>query len=86
MWSPRLNNRKGRFADSVQVIKVNQGRGLGIPNVMYGYDMEPYGVFEVGRGKRPWANTDRDPRTLIDKSIREVAQGLAMSRLTTTRI
>ena len=86
MGSPRLNNRKGRFADSVQVIKVNQGRGLGIPNVMYGYDMEPYGVFEVGRGKRPWANTDRDPRTLIDKSIREVAQGLAMSRLTTTRI
>ena len=86
MGGRRLNNITGRFAESVQVLKVYKGRGVGLPNIMYGYDMEPYGVFEPGVGKRPWATPARDPRVLIDKSIREVAKKLTMFKFTTTRI
>jgi hypothetical protein len=52
----------------------------------YTYDKEPYQVFEMGVGKAPWASNDRDPRKLIDASIREIAMELALGRFYTRRV
>ena len=40
----------------------------------------------MGRGEPPWATPERDPRKLIDRSIREIAAELAMGRLFTRRV
>ena len=40
----------------------------------------------MGTGKAPWASPQRDPRRLIDQSIREVAAGLALGRFYTRRL
>jgi hypothetical protein len=85
MEAPRLVNRSGRFASSVIATDV-QMTPQGYPSVGYTYDKEPYQVFEVGVGTRPWATPDRDPRALIDKSIREIAAELFISKLYTRRI
>jgi len=45
----------------------------------------PYQVYEIGVGKAPWANTERDPRRLIDRSIREIAAEMAIGRFYTRR-
>ena len=85
MGAPGLENRTGTFASSVRVTDVSQ-TAQGFPSVGYSYQKNPYQVFEVGRGTAPWATTARDPRTLIDASIREVAQQLAVGRFTTRRV
>ena len=85
MGAPGLENRTGTFASSVRVTDVSQ-TAQGFPSVGYSYQKNPYQVFEVGRGTAPWAPTARDPRTLIDASIREVAQQLAVGRFTTRRV
>ena len=72
MRSPGLENRTGRFANSVKIMEITETR-QGFPSLGYSYDKEPYQVFEVGNGAAPWANTNRDPRALIDSSIREIA-------------
>ncbi len=85
MQAPGLQNVTGRFANSVRALKIKQS-GRGLPNVQYSYDYDPYQVFEVGKGDRRWATTERDPRNLIDQSIREVAIGIMTSKFTTTRL
>ena len=85
MQAPGLQNVTGRFANSVRALKIKQS-GRGLPNVQYSYDYDPYQVFEVGKGDRRWATTERDPRKLIDQSIREVAIGIMTSKFTTTRL
>ena len=52
----------------------------------YHYQKDPYQVFEVGKGVEPWSTSQRDPRKLIDKSIREVAAELALGRFYTRRL
>ena len=53
----------------------------------YTYQMDPYQVFERGRGQEPWtAGGDRDPRKLIDKTMREIAAEEAMGRFFTRRL
>jgi len=64
MRSPGLENRTGRFANSVKLTDVSQTK-RGFPSFGYTYDKDPYQVFEVGRGKSPWATTSRDPRRLL---------------------
>jgi len=85
MREPALVNRSGRFADSVRATDVTQ-TPKGYPSIGYTYDRSPYGVFEDGAGIAPWANGDRDPRDLIDKSIREIATQFAIGRFYTRRV
>ena len=85
MTEPRLVSRSGRFASSVRatdVVKTPQG----FPSVGYTYQRNPYQIFEDGMGKEPWANGQRDPRQLIDQSIREIAVRFALGRLYTRRL
>ena len=84
MGSPRLNNRTGRFADSVKVTEIAQ-TSKGFPSMGYTYQRNPYQVFEEG-SKGNWSNGDRDPRDLIDKSIREIAAQFAIGRFYTRRV
>ena len=86
MDSPGLVNRTGRFAESVRVTDVIQ-TPKGFPSFGYKYQMNPYQVFEDGgNGSAPWANGNRDPRGLIDRSIREIAKDLAIGRFYTRRV
>ena len=82
MGSPRLNNRTGRFAGSVQVTDIAV-TAKGFPSIGYTYMKRPYQTFETGGAQ---GSADRDPRTLIDGSIREIAAGLAMGRFYTRRV
>lgn len=85
MKEPALVNRTGRFANSVRIMEVTETR-QGYPSFGYMYEKDPYQVFEMGKGKAPWATDDRDPRKLIDSSIREIAANLALGRFYTRRI
>ena len=84
MQLPALQNRTGRFADSVRVTDVIQ-TPKGHPSIGYTYQRNPYQVFENTSGG-PWANGERDPRELIDKSIREIAIQFAIGRFYTRRV
>jgi len=85
MKAPALENRSGRFASSVQVKDATTTKE-GYPSFGYSYQKDPYQVFEVGQGAVPWSTSQRDPRRLIDKSIREVAAELAIGRFYTRRL
>lgn len=85
MVSPALQNRTGRFAESVRVEEIRETK-KGFPSIGYTYQKNPYQIFEQGAGKTPWANSDRDPRKLIDSSIREIAIGLIEGRFFTRRM
>lgn len=82
MTEPGLVNRTGRFASSVKVTDVMQ-TPKGYPSIGYTYEKNPYEVFEMGSGKAPWASPERDPRGLIDRSIREIAAEFAIGRFYT---
>jgi hypothetical protein len=85
MNAPALENRTGRFAESVKVTDVMQ-TARGFPSIGYTYKRNPYQVFEVGNGDGRWATPERDPRKLIDRSIREIASEFAIGRFYTRRI
>lgn len=82
MGSPALNYRTGRFAASVDIIEVSP-TAQGFPSVGYTYMKRPYQTFEPGFLQ---GSPDRDPRKLIDMSIREIASQLAIGRLYTRRL
>ena len=84
MGAPRLENRTGTFASSVRVTDASR-TAQGFPSIGYTYQRQPYGVFEASSGSR-FASVDRDPRTLIDASIREIAAQLVTGRLYTRRL
>ena len=69
-----LHNRTGRFAESVEVLSIS-GDGL---NVGFTYQTDPYAVFE--------SQGNRDPRRLIDVSIRQAAAGIMNVRFSTGRV
>tara|TARA_E500000331_G_scaffold115125_1_gene112194 strand:+ start:317 stop:1741 length:1425 start_codon:yes stop_codon:yes gene_type:complete len=83
MGAPKLVNRTGRFAQSVQATDVTP-TPQGFPSIGYTYDRSRYGVFESTSGNSR-ASTDRDPRILIDQSIREIAASFTLGRLYTRR-
>jgi len=85
MGPPGLENRTGRFAGSVRVTDVNR-TAQGHPSIGYSYQKNPYQVFEMSHGDPRWATPDRDPRKLIDASIREIAAQFAIGRFYTRRI
>jgi len=85
MNSPMLVNRTGTFADSVKLTDISK-TPKGFPSIGYTYDKSPYGVFEMGNGDPRVATPERDPRRIIDQSIREIATQLAIGRFFTRRV
>lgn len=85
MQYPALQNRTGAFSESVKVTGIEQ-TPKGFPSISYTYDKIPYQVFEMGIGKSPWATPERDPRKLIDKSVRELAAEYMTQRFYTKRV
>lgn len=84
MKSPALVNRTGRFAESTRVTDITQ-TPKGFPSIGYTYQRDPYQVFEDG-SSGAWSNGQRDPRKLIDSSIREIAVKMAIGRFYTRRV
>ena len=84
MISPRLESQTGRFASSTKVTDITTTR-KGFTSIGYTYENQPYGVFESTSGSR-FASLERDPRRLIDSSIREIAVELAIGRFYTRRV
>ena len=82
MGRPGLEYRTGRFASSVRVTEVVPTT-KGFPSVGYTYMKNPYQTFEPGFRQ---GSVDRDPRRVIDRSIREIAAQLVTVRLYTRRV
>lgn len=82
MRAPRLENRTGRFANSVRVTDITTTRE-GFPSIGYTYRKNPYQTFEKGYAQ---GSDEKDPRKLIDRSIREIAGQLAIGRFYTRRV
>ena len=76
MSTPYLVNRTGRFAGSVKVMNVLQNKQH--PTIQYTYQRYPYDTFE--------SDPERDPRKLINLTIREVAAQVMTSRFYTKRV
>lgn len=73
-----LNYRSGRFAESVKVERLSESR-QGMITAFYSYMKYPYATFSEG-GRQQYPRS-RDPKTLISKSIREVAQTMVTNQL-----
>jgi hypothetical protein len=84
MKTPRLVNRTGRFAQSAKVVNVEQTR-QGFPSFVFDYERDPYDVFDRTLGRAPWNTPQRDPRALVDISVREIVREMAIGRFFTRR-
>jgi hypothetical protein len=85
MVFPRLVFRTGRFAGSTRATDI-QKTPTGAMSIGYTYMRDPYTVFEMGLGRPPWATPDRDPRKLIDESIRAIAAYFIRDKFFTRRV
>ncbi len=81
MGDPALNYRTGRFANSVRATDMATTAG-GFPSIGYTYQRSPYQTFEIGGAQ---GSADRDPRKIINTSIREIAAQYAIGRFYTRR-
>lgn len=84
MKAPALVNRTGTFAQSVKITNIEQTRE-GYPSFVFDYERDPYDVFDRTKGRAPWNTPQRDPRALVDKSVREVVREMAINRFYTRR-
>lgn len=84
MDAPGLVNRTGRFAQSSRLLNIETTRE-GYPSLVFDYQRDPYDVFDKIKGASPWNTPERDPRTLVDRSVREIAKELAIGRFYTRR-
>jgi hypothetical protein len=82
MIPPKLNYQSGRLAQSVKLTDVLE-TARGFPSFGYTYQKSPYQTFEVGYQQ---GDPQRDPRRLIDSSIREIAAEMALGRFFTRRL
>jgi hypothetical protein len=73
-----LNYQTGRFAESVKIVNLTQGR-QGMLTAYYTYMKYPYATFSAG-GKQEKPRS-RDPKLLISRSIREIAQQHVANRM-----
>lgn len=85
MGPPGLTNTSGRFASSTKVTDIIDTK-KGFASIGYTYDKNPYQIFEPGAGRTPWATSDRDPRKVIDRSLREIASEYLAGRFYTRRV
>ena len=81
MGPPALTNRTGRFSNSVQLLSLQEAGNQIMAK--YTYLLSPYETFE-NTGKRAWP-LSYNPRPLIAKSIRNLAQGRIEQRLFSRR-
>lgn len=79
MTGGALHNRTGRFSESVRITAVER-TPQGYPRLAYTYQRSPYDVFDTVLGKRPWNIPGRDPKPLIERSIRDIAREMAIGR------
>jgi hypothetical protein len=84
MGAPGLVNRTGTFANSTKVIDI-QTTKEGYPSIVFDYQRGPYDVFDKTKGKAPWNTPARDPRALVDRSVREIVREMAIGRFFTRR-
>jgi hypothetical protein len=84
MGVPKLVYRTGRFAGSTKVLSVTPTQGS--PMINYTYQRSPYQVFEMQKGADPWRTPDRDPRKILEESIREITYELALGRFNLRRL
>lgn len=82
MRKPALQNRTGRFAQSAKVERLSESR-QGMITAFYSYMKSPYQTFEPGFKQGSEA---RNPKTLISKSIREIAASIVGNRLRAVRV
>lgn len=73
-----LNYRTGRLAASAKVERLTQSRD-GFVTAYYTYMKNPYATFSEG-GRQQYPKS-RDPKLLISKSIREIAETVAVTRM-----
>jgi hypothetical protein len=78
-----LNYRTGRFASTVKVERLSQSRE-GMITAFYSYMKNPYQTFEPGF--RQGSPKTRDPKLLIAKSIREIAETRVANKLRSVSI
>jgi hypothetical protein len=84
MGTPGLVYRTGRFANSTKVVNVETTND-GFPSIVFDYQRNPYDVFDRTKGASPWNTPARDPRALVDRSVREIVQEMAIGRFYTRR-
>ena len=79
MQRPHLEYQTGRFANSVEVIRLQRTRDDEVTAFLT-YMKYPYQTFEPGfrQGHKGY-----DPRILLDKSVREILAPLVAARLRT---
>ena len=82
MGRPALQNQTGRFSQSVELKSLHQAAQTVVAK--YSYLLSPYSTFE-NTGKRRWPMS-YNPKTLIAKSIRNLAQGRIEQKLTVRRV
>ena len=85
MQGPALHNKTGTFSESAKVVGA-EVTPEGFPTLLYTYMRSPYDVFDPALGKQPWNKPGRDPKRLIEKSIRDIAQELAIGRFYVRRV
>jgi hypothetical protein len=73
-----LNLRTGRLAESAKVERMSQSRE-GMITAFYTYMKNPYATFSEGGMQQ--SPRSRDPKLLISKSIREIAQAQVANRM-----
>ena len=79
MNSETLVYRTGRFANSAKLVG-GQYTPQGFPSLAYTYLRSPYDVFDPVLGRRPWNTPGRDPKALVEKSVRDIARDMAIGR------
>lgn len=84
MKYPSLVNRTGTFGNSAKIVNVEQTKE-GFPTFVFDYERDPYDVFDRTLGRSPWNTPQRDPRALVDKSVRELVREMAIGRFYTRR-
>jgi hypothetical protein len=82
MGRPGLQNRTGRFSNSVQLLSLTEAQNTIMAK--YTYLLSPYETFE-NKGKKRWPMA-YNPKPLIAKSIRNLAQGRIEQKLTVRRV
>lgn len=84
MKYPALVNRTGTLANSAEITAVEQTKE-GFPTFVFNYERDPYDVFDRTLGRSPWNTPERDPRALVDKSVRDLVRQMAIGRFYTRR-
>jgi hypothetical protein len=78
MYPPRLQYRSGRFAHNVRLTALQYDNKEVQLTAYLTYMKYPYQTFQPGYKQ---GTPDRDPRSLIDKSVRDIAINLTKARM-----